>query len=133
AAGMGQLLLGSLLGLAAIGVLAWLTVLTPSQAAMILVPLGIVGYLLWRERSPREVLSQVTDNLVTMHNEMFIFGCAALMGGVLGAIAPLEELAAWLAQEPKYNMLLAVASLLGIILLAMAGVAPIVSLSLLVG
>lgn len=133
ATGMGQLLLGSLLGLAAIGVLAWLTVLTPSQAAMILVPLGIIAYLLWRERSPREVLNQVTDNLVSMHNEMFIFGCAALMGGVLGAIAPLEELAAWLAQEPKYNMLLAVASLFGIILLAMAGVAPIVSLSLLVG
>ncbi|WGK61516.1 hypothetical protein QAO71_15935 [Halopseudomonas sp. SMJS2] len=133
AAGMGALLMGSLLGLTAIGVLAWLTVLTPSQAAMILIPVGIACYLLWCERSPRRVLSEISDNLITMHNEMFIFGCAALMGGALGAIAPLEELALWLAQEPKYNMLLAVGSLFGIILLAMAGVAPIVSLSLLVG
>ena len=130
---MGALLMGSLLGLTAIGVLAWLTVLTPSQAAMILIPVGIACYLLWCERSPRRVLGEISDNLITMHNEMFIFGCAALMGGALGAIAPLEELALWLAQEPKYNMLLAVGSLFGIILLAMAGVAPIVSLSLLVG
>lgn len=133
AAGMGQLLIGSLLGLGAIGVLAWLTELTPSQAAMILIPLGIVGYLLWRERSPREALSQVTENLTSMHNEMFIFACAAVLGGALGAIAPLDQLAGWLAQEPKYNVLLAVASLLGIILLALIGIAPIVSLALLVG
>lgn len=133
AAGMGQLLFGSLCGLAAIGVLAWLTELTPSQAAMILIPPGIMGYLLWRERSLREALNQVTDNLTSMHNEMFIFGCAAVLGGALGALAPLDELAHWLAQAPEYNMLLAVASLLGIILLALIGVAPIVSLSLLVG
>lgn len=133
AAGMGQLLVGSLLGLVAIGVLAWLTELTPSQAAMILIPLGIVAYLLWRERSPQAVLSQVTENLTSMHNEMFIFACAAVLGGVLGAIAPLDQLAGWLAQEPKYNVLLAVASLLGIILLALIGIAPIVSLALLVG
>ena len=133
ATGMGQLLIGSLLGLVAIGVLAWLTALTPSQAAMILIPLGIVGYLLWRERSPRAALRQVTENLTSMHNEMFIFACAAVLGGALGALAPLDELAGWLAQEPKYNVLLAVASLLGIILLALIGIAPIVSLSLLVG
>ena len=133
ASGMGAVVLCSLLGLAAIGALAWLTVLTPSQAAMVLIPAGIAIYLLWCERSPRRALSEISDNLITMHNEMFIFGCAALMGGALGAVAPLEELATWLAQEPKYNMLLAVGSLFGIILLAMAGVAPIVSLSLLVG
>ena len=133
AAGMGQLLVGSLLGLVAIGVLAWLTALTPSQAAMILIPLGIGGYLLWRQRSPRAALSQITENLTSMHNEMFIFACAAVLGGALGAIAPLNELASWLAQEPKYNVLLAVASLLGIIGLALIGVAPIVSLALLVG
>ena len=133
ATGMGALLIGSLLGLMAIGMLAWLTLLTPSQAAMILVPVGIAGYLLWCERSPRRVISEISDNLVTMHNEMFIFGCAALMGGALGALVPLEDLALWLAQEPKYNMLLAVGSLFGIIILAAAGVAPIVSLSLLVG
>jgi len=133
ATGMGQLLLGSLLGLTAIGVLAWLTVLTPSQAAMLLIPLGIASYLLWRERSPREVVNQITDNLVSMHNEMFIFACAGVLGGVLGSIVPVDQIAVWLAQEPKYNMLLAVASLFGIILLAMLGVAPIVSLALLVG
>lgn len=133
ATGMGKLVLGSLLGLAAIGVLAWLTELTPSQAAMILIPVCILIYLLWCERSPRRVLGEMSDNLIGMHNEMFIFGCAALMGGVLGVILPLEALASWLAQEPKYNMLLAVGSLFGTILLAIAGVAPIVSLSLLVG
>ena len=133
AAGMGQLLVGSLLGLTAIAVLAWLTVLTPSQAAMILIPLAILGYLLWRERSPGEALGQISDNLVSMHNEMFIFGCAAVLGGVLGVVAPLEALAGWLAQDPKYNVLLAVASLFGIILLALVGIAPIVSLALLIG
>lgn len=131
--GMGSLLLGSLLGLAAIGVLAWLTVLTPSQAAMVLVPVGIVGYLLWCDRSLSATLAEVTDNLATMHNEMFIFGCAALLGGALGALAPLDELAVWLAQEPKYNMLLAVGSLVSTIVLAVIGIAPIVSLSLVVG
>lgn len=133
ATGMGQLLLGSLLGLTAIGVLAWLTVLTPSQAAMLLIPLGIISYVSWRERSPREVLKQVTENLESMHNEMFIFACAAVLGGALGAIVPVDQLAVWLAQEPEYNILLGVASLFGIIALAMIGIAPIVSLALLVG
>jgi hypothetical protein len=68
-----------------------------------------------------------------MHNEMFIFGCAALLGGALGAIAPLEEIAGWLAAEPKYNLLLAVFSLFSTITLAVLGVAPIVSLSLIAG
>src|SRR5690606_3357666 len=40
ATGMGQLLIGSFLGLGAIGLLSWMTVLTPSQAAMILIPLA---------------------------------------------------------------------------------------------
>lgn len=133
ARGMGQLLLGSVLGLIAIGVLASVSVLSPSQAAMILIPLGVGVYLLWRERSPRRVVQQMTDNLVSMHNEMFIFGCAALMGGMLGATVPLEQLAAWLALKPEYSILLATGSLLGIILLALVGIAPIVSLALMVG
>ncbi|MDY3197588.1 MAG: hypothetical protein RBT58_04360 [Pseudomonadaceae bacterium] len=133
ATGMGQLLIGSFLGLGAIGLLSWMTVLTPSQAAMILIPLGIGLYVLWRERSPAEVLRQVSGNLVTMHNEMFIFGCAAVLGGVLGALAPLDGLADWLAQAPQYNALVGVASLFGIIGLAMIGIAPIVSLALMVG
>lgn len=131
--GMRALLIGSLLGLVAIGVVAWLTMLTPSQAAMVLVPVGIVSYLLWCDRSVTSTLGEVTENLTSMHNEMFIFGCAALLGGTLGAMAPLDDLAVWLAQEPKYNMLLAVGSLLSTILLAMIGIAPIVSLSLVVG
>lgn len=133
AEGMVGLLLGSLLGLVAIGVVASITVLTASQSAMLLVPIGVVSYLLWRDRSPRSALREVSANMGSMHNEMFIFGCAALLGGVLGAIAPLEEIAAWLAQEPKYNVLLAVASLFSTITLAVIGVAPIVSLSLIAG
>ncbi len=133
AEGMIGLLLGSLLGLVAIGVVASITVLTASQSAMLLVPIGVVSYLLWRDRSPRSALEEVSANMGSMHNEMFIFGCAALLGGVLGAIAPLEEIAAWLAQEPKYNVLLAVASLFSTITLAVIGVAPIVSLSLIAG
>ncbi len=131
--GMGALLIGSLLGLMAMGVLAWLTVLTPSQAAMVLVPIGIVSYLLWCDRSLTATLNEITDNLASMHNEMFIFGCAALLGGALGALVPLDEFAVWLAQEPKYNMLLAIGSLVSTIVLAMIGIAPIVSLSLVVG
>src|SRR5690606_34281644 len=69
----------------------------------------------------------------SMHNEMFIFGCAAVLGGVLGALAPLDGLADWLAQAPQYNALVGVASLFGIIGLAMIGIAPIVSLALMVG
>src|SRR5690606_21761164 len=60
ARGMGQLLFGSLLGLSAIGLLASVSVLSPSQAAMILIPLGMAAYLLWRERSPRRVMQQMT-------------------------------------------------------------------------
>ncbi|HEC53560.1 hypothetical protein LCGC14_0200080 [marine sediment metagenome] len=131
--GMLQLLFGSLIGLGSIGVLASLTMLTASQSAMVLVPFGVISYLLWRDRSPRTVLEEVTDNMASMHNEMFIFGCAALLGGVLGAVAPLEEIATWLAHEPKYNLLLAVGSLFSTILLAVLGLAPIVSLSLIAG
>ena len=131
--GMPQLLIGSLLGLAAIGLLASVTTLSASQAAMVLVPVGVISYLLWRERKPAQVLQEVTDNMVSMHNEMFIFGCAALLGGVLGAVAPLEQIAAWLAQEPKYNVLLAIGSLFSTIILAVLGLAPIVSLSLTAG
>ena len=131
--GMPQLLIGSLLGLGAIGLLASLTPLSASQAAMVLVPAGVISYLLWRERKPAQVLQEVTDNMVSMHNEMFIFGCAALLGGVLGAVAPLEQIAAWLAQEPKYNVLLAIGSLFSTITLAVLGLAPIVSLSLTAG
>jgi hypothetical protein len=133
AEGMLGLLLGSLLGLVAIGVVASVTVLSASQSAMLLVPVGVISYLLWRDRSPRKALGEVAENMAAMHNEMFIFGCAALLGGALGAVAPLEEIAAWLAQEPKYNVLLAVASLFSTITLAVIGVAPIVSLSLIAG
>ena len=132
-AGMWPLVLGSLLGLASMGMLAYLTELTASQSAMVLVPLGAVGYLLWRDRAPREAWTEITENMLSMHNEMFIFGCAALLGGLIGAAAPLGEFAAWLAQAPKYNVLLAVASLFSTILLAAIGVAPIVSLSLIAG
>ncbi|MCL5041702.1 MAG: hypothetical protein M1440_04405 [Gammaproteobacteria bacterium] len=131
--GMISLLLGSLLGLLAIGVLATFSGLSASQSAMVLVPVGVIAYLLWRDRSPKLALRQVGENMMSMHNEMFIFGCAALLGGVLGAVAPLEQLAAWLAQEPKYNVLLAIASLFSTITLAVIGVAPIVSLSLIAG
>lgn len=131
--GMPQLLIGSLLGLGAIGLLASLTDLSASQAAMVLVPAGVISYLLWRERKPKQVLQEVTDNMVSMHNEMFIFGCAALLGGVLGAVAPLDQIAAWLALEPKYNVLLAIGSLFSTIILAVLGLAPIVSLSLTAG
>ena len=133
AQGMIGLLIGSLLGLLAIGALASVSVLTASQSAMVLVPVGVISYLLWRDRSPKVALQEVADNMASMHNEMFIFGCAALLGGALGAIAPLEEIAAWLAAEPKYNLLLAVASLFSTITLAIMGVAPIVSLSLIAG
>ncbi|PKM29463.1 MAG: hypothetical protein CVV07_10225 [Gammaproteobacteria bacterium HGW-Gammaproteobacteria-11] len=133
AQGMVGLLVGSLLGLAAMALLASVTVLTASQAAMVLVPVGVISYLLWRERSVKVATQEVAENMATMHNEMFIFGCAALLGGALGALVPLEALAQWLAQEPKYNVLLAVASLFSTILLAVIGVAPIVSLSLIAG
>lgn len=133
AEGMIGLLVGSLLGLGAIGLLAWLSALSASQSAMVLVPFGVVSFLLWRDRSPRAALREVTDNMSSMHNEMFIFGCAAVLGAVLGAVAPLEEIATWLAQEPKYNLLLAIASLFSTITLAVIGVAPIVSLSLIAG
>jgi hypothetical protein len=133
AEGMWGLLGGSLLGLILIGLLAWQTVLSAPQSAMLLVPVGVTLYLLWRDRSPRKALGEVADNMSSMHNEMFIFGCAALLGGALGAIAPLEEIAGWLAAEPKYNLLLAVFSLFSTITLAVLGVAPIVSLSLIAG
>lgn len=133
AEGMRGLLLGSLLGLAAIALLSSSTALSASQAAMVLVPVGVLGYLLWRERSMTTALREIGENMRSMHNEMFIFGCAALLGGALGTLLPLEQFAAWLAQSPRYNLLLAVLSLFSTISLAVIGVAPIVSLSLVAG
>lgn len=59
AEGMISLLLGSLLGLLAIGALASVSALTASQSAMVLVPVGVISYLLWRDRSPKRALEEV--------------------------------------------------------------------------
>jgi len=54
-------------------------------------------------------LQEVADNMgQALHNEMFIFGCAALLGfGALGAICANGRNCAWLAAEAKLPNLLA--------------------------
>lgn len=128
--GLWRLLVGGVLCIASMAALALMTRLTATQAAMLLVPAGICIYLLFVERSPRRIYSELSETLGDVRNEIFIFACSGLLGGLVGQLIPLDGVAAWLASVAYGHFLLEAAGLFGIILLALLGVAPIVSLSL---
>ncbi|MGH8432891.1 MAG: hypothetical protein ACRERX_00055 [Pseudomonas sp.] len=131
--GLGRLLGASLLGIGCMLVLAALTHLTATQAALLLVPCGIGSYLLWVERSPMAVCRELTDTVAGVRNEIFIFACSTLLGGLVSQLVSLDGMADLLVRLPAGLFLVEAAGLIGIILLALLGVAPIISLSLISG
>ncbi len=125
-----RLLYGSLLGIALIALLASLTWLSATQAAMLLVPLAVIGLLLHQGGSPTAVYGEVRDTLAGMRNETFIFACSALLGGLTAILIPVERLAGHFSSTPLALFGLGAIGMLSIIALALLGVAPIISLSL---
>lgn len=124
------LLLCSLLGIAMIAALAAFTWLSATQAAMLLVPLAVTVFLLFDSRSPRIAGGEISDTLLGMRNEIFIFACSALVGGLIGLMVPIEQLVGQFSLTPLLLFLIGLFGMLGIMLLALAGVAPIISLSI---
>ncbi|MEO4046920.1 hypothetical protein AAFN46_07485 [Pseudomonas sp. CAU 1711] len=126
----GKPLAGALLGCTAIVLLALYTPLNPSQAAMLTIPIGVLGCLLhWT--SVAKAQAELTRTLDGQRNEVFIFGCSALLGGLVAQLVPLQGLAAPLLKAPWLLHALEIGLLLGIPALALFGIAPIVSLNLL--
>jgi len=130
ASGLRNLLYGSLLGILLIALLANLTWLSATQAAMLLVPLTVVGLLLYQGGSLASIYSEMRDTLAGMRNETFIFACSALLGGLTAVLIPVERLASHFGSTPLALFGLGSAGMLTIIALALLGVAPIISLSL---
>ena len=124
------LIAGSLAGVGLIALLSAFANLSATQAAMLLVPVGVTVLLLWRGVSARAICSEFSETLAGMRNEVFIFACSALLAGLTAALLPIDRLAAHL--EPGAITVFMVGSLgaLGIVLLALLGVAPIISLNI---
>ncbi len=128
--GLRGLLLGSLVGILLIALLAALTWLSATQAAMLLVPLAVIGLLLRQGERPRAVYMEVRETLAGMRNETFIFACSALLGGLTAVLVPVDTLAGHFSATPLALFGLGSAGLFTLIGLALLGVAPIISLSL---
>lgn len=124
------LLLVSALGIGLIALVANLTWLSATQAAMLLVPLSVVVVLLVQTRSPKQSLREVNDALCGMRNETFIFGCSALLAGLIGSLIPIAPLAALLGTTPTALFVCSSIAMLGMLLSTLLGVAPIISISL---
>lgn len=124
------LLIGSLIGIALIAVLAALTWLSATQAAMLLVPIVVIVILLWQRIAPRQVFSEVSETLIGMRNETFIFASAALLAGLVAAVLPVHHLAGQLGSTPLVLFALGTFGALAIMALALLGVAPLISLNL---
>lgn len=124
------LLLGSLAGIALIIAMASLTWLSATQAAMVLVPLVVSAFLLRQGLGVRPAAGELTDTLTGMRNEIFIFAASGLLGGLVAELIPVEQLAVHFSGTPLATFLLGAAGLVGIVGLALLGVAPIISLNL---
>lgn len=127
---LGGLLIGSLIGITLIALLAALTWLSATQAAMLLVPIAVIVILLWQRIAPRQVFSEVSETLVGMRNETFIFASSALLAGLVAAVLPVHHLAAHLGSTPLALFGLGTFGALAVMGLALLGVAPLISLNL---
>lgn len=103
-----------------------------SQAAMLLIPVMTLTYLLVRERRPRELIQEVATNMEGQRNEMCIFGCSAAMGGILASLVPTQLIDPALL-TPQWELLIATAGLLLLPMGAAIGIAPIAVMSFLAG
>jgi len=126
----GGLLVGCLIGITLIALLANVTALSATQAAMLLVPLSVTGVLLWQKVRISRVYGEFSETLAGMRNEIFIFACSALLAGLASALLPVGHLAVHLDATPLALFILGALGALGTIALALLGVAPIISLNL---
>lgn len=124
------LFLGSLIGIGLIALLAALTWLSATQAAMLLVPLAVIVILLWQRNAPPQVFREVSETLIGMRNETFIFASSALLAGLVSAILPVHHLAEHLGSTPLVLFCLGTFGALAVMGLALLGVAPLISLNL---
>ncbi|AHL73947.1 hypothetical protein CH92_02075 [Stutzerimonas stutzeri] len=124
------LLIGSLIGIALIALLAALTWLSATQAAMLLVPIAVIVILLWQRIAPPQVFSEVSETLIGMRNETFIFASSALLAGLVAAVLPVHHLADQLGNTPLALFALGTFGALAVMALALLGVAPLISLNL---
>ncbi|MCG6539414.1 hypothetical protein MCB86_04900 [Pseudomonas sp. KSR10] len=124
------LLFGSLIGILLIALLAALTWLSATQAAMLLVPMAVIVILFWQGIAPRQVFSEVSETLIGMRNETFIFASAALLAGLVAAVLPVHHLADQLGSTPLALFALGAFGALAVMALALLGVAPLISLNL---
>ncbi|MGK9066000.1 hypothetical protein [Stutzerimonas chloritidismutans] len=124
------LIIGSLAGILAIAALAATTWLSATQAAMLLVPLAVVVILLWQGTAARPVALEIRDTLLGMRNETFIFASSALLAGLVAAVLPVHHLADHIGSAPLALFGLGALGAIGVMVLALVGVAPIISLNL---
>lgn len=127
---LGLVVCCSLLGIALIAALSAFTWLSATQAAMLLVPVAVALYLLFDSRSPRATLGEISDTTLGMRNEIFIFACSAVVGGLVGLMVPVEQLVGHISMTPLLLFLIGLFGMLGIMGLALVGVAPIISMSI---
>ena len=124
------LVAGSLVGIGLIALLCVTTELSATQAAMLLVPPGVTLLLFRHGESARMIGREFSETLAGMRNEVFIFGCSALLAGLTAALLPIEQLAAQLDADAITVFTVGTLGALGIVLLALLGVAPIISLNI---
>lgn len=129
---MTALLLTCLAGVCMIAALASFTWLSATQAAIILIPIGVVVFLA-RQIPASSVGREVTETLGAMRNEIFAFATSGILGGLIAALVPVGALAPLFSSAPFGPFLLGVLMMVGIIALSMAGVAPIITLNLCAG
>ena len=123
-ASLTPLALGTALGIAAIVMLANFSWLNITQASLVVVPLLVSGWLLLD--SPGNAYDELAEHLAGMRNEIFIFSCSALFGALFNQLVPL------LGGASQVFLLQCIA-LLGIVGLALIGIAPIITLSICAG
>lgn len=126
-------LLGSLLGIAGIVALATYSWLSATQAAMLLIPIAVASLILARTASARSVYQEMSENLLGMRNEVFIFACSAVLGGAVALLVPMDKLSSLLGNSEWLSLGFGLLGMLSIMLVALFGIAPIISLSLCAG
>ncbi|MBA1204195.1 hypothetical protein G7009_20970 [Pseudomonas capeferrum] len=130
ATSLNPLVLGTTLGIAAIVALASLTWLNITQAALVVVPCLVSGWLFLE--SPGKAYDELAEYLAGMRNEIFIFACSALFGALFNQLFSLDHLAPLLGGSSQI-FLLQCAALLGIVGMALIGIAPIITISICAG
>lgn len=127
-AGTGKLALLILIVFTGMGLLVAFVGLKVSVAAMLVVPVITLLYILWQERSPAIALNEGVGQLSMMSNEMAIFAGSALLGGAVASIVPTNMFNGVVISGWE-SYLIAAGGLLLMPLFSMVGVIPITVLS----